>query len=41
MSSNNCVLMDDLFGIRSKKANSEALVANLLDDEIVDDSEEI
>jgi hypothetical protein len=41
LSSNNCVLMDDLFGMRSKKANSEALVANLLDDEIGNDSKEI
>ena len=41
LSSNNCVLMDDLFGIRSKQANSEALVANQLDDEIGVDSEDI
>ena len=33
--------MDDLFGIRSKKANSEALVANQLDDEISVDSKDI
>ncbi len=41
LSSNNCVLMDDLFGIRSKKANSDALVANQLDDEISVDSKDI
>jgi hypothetical protein len=41
LSSNNCVLMDDLFGIRSTKANSDALVANQLDDEISVDSNEI
>ena len=33
--------MDDLFGIRSKKANSDALVANQLDDEISVDSNDI
>ncbi len=33
--------MDDLFGIRFKNANSKALVANQLDDEIGVDSEDI
>jgi hypothetical protein len=41
LSFNNCVLMDDLFGNRSKKASSDALAANQLDDEISVDSDEI
>ena len=40
LSSNNCVLMDDLFGNQSTKANCDALVAKKLDDEICVDSNE-
>jgi hypothetical protein len=34
LSSNNCVLMDDLLGNQSSKTNSDALVAKKLDDKI-------
>ena len=40
LSFNNCVLMDDLFGNQSTKANCDALVAKKLDDKICVDSNE-
>jgi hypothetical protein len=39
LSSNNCVLMDDLFGNQSKKPNCDALVTKKIDDEICVDSD--
>ncbi len=40
LSFNNCVLMYDLFGNQSTKANCDALVAKKLDEKICVDSEE-
>ena len=40
LSSNNCVLMDDLFGNQSTKAKCDALVAKKIDDEIGIESDE-
>jgi hypothetical protein len=40
LSSNNCVLMDDLFGNQSTKANCDALVAKKFDDKFGIESDE-
>jgi hypothetical protein len=40
LSYNNCVLMDDLFGNQSTKANCDALVAKKMDDKLCVDSDE-